>query len=300
MAGPSSSTATWTVWPSSKTWSASPTVRRRRLASELRRLRIQRGMSMQEVADRIEITAASLSRLETGRRGIRPRDLRHFLDLYEVGGPEREALLALARESQQRGWWQNYGNVLTSEYATLIGLEAEALTVRNYEQTLVPGLLQTEEYARAIIEAFRPGDTPEEVSRLVAVKMERQKRLTGGVPLELSVILGEGVTRQFVGTAEVTAEQLRLLAVRRPNVMVQVLPYGAGAHPALTGSFNIVGFPAPSHIDVVYLENMSSALYLEDAEDVRKYGSVFDYLRAAALGPNDSADLLIKAAEKFT
>ncbi|WP_344056902.1 helix-turn-helix transcriptional regulator [Sphaerisporangium rubeum] len=270
------------------------------MASELRRLRVERGMSMQEVADHIEITAASLSRLETGRRGIRPRDLRHFLDLYEVGTHEREALLALSRESQLRGWWQTYGTMLNSEYTTLIGLEAEALTVRNYEQTLVPGLLQTEEYARAVIEAFRPGDSRDEVDRRVAVKLERQKRLSGEMPLELSVVIGEGVTRQFVGTAEIMAEQLRRLAVRRPNVMVQVLPYGAGAHPALTGSFAIVGFPARSAIDVVYLENMLSALYLEDTEDVRQYGSVFDYLRAAALSPSDSADVLIEAAERFT
>jgi transcriptional regulator with XRE-family HTH domain len=278
----------------------SPTVRRRRLASELRRLRLERGMSMQEVAEQIEMTAASLSRLETGRRGIRPRDLRLFLDLYQVDEPDREDLLTLAREAQQRGWWQNYGNVLPSEYATLIGLEAEAVTVRNYEQTLVPGLLQTEAYARAIIEAFRPSDSPEEVSRLVAVKMERQKRLTDNRPLELSVILGEGVIRQHVGTTETTTEQLRRLADRRANVMVQVLPYHAGAHPALTGSFNIVGFPTPSDLDVVYLENMSSALYLEEADDVRKYGIVFDYLRAAALSPNDSADMLVQAADRLT
>lgn len=245
------------------------------------------------------MTAASLSRLETGRRGIRPRDLRLFLDLYQVGEPEREALLTLAREAQQRGWWQNYGNVLPSEYATLIGLEAEAVTVRNYEQTLVPGLLQTEAYARAIIEAFRPSDSPDEISRLVAVKMERQKRLTDDRPLELSVVLGEGVVRQHVGTTETAAEQLRRLADRRPNVMVQVLPYRAGAHPALAGSFNIVGFPAPSDLDVVYLENMASALYLEEAADVRKYGTVFDYLRAAALSPNDSADMLLQAADRL-
>ncbi|MEU9888247.1 helix-turn-helix transcriptional regulator [Sphaerisporangium sp. NPDC051011] len=278
----------------------SPTVRRRRLASELRRLRIERGMTMQEVADQIEITAASLSRLETGRRGIRPRDLRLFLDLYQVGEPGRDDLLALAREAQQRGWWQNYSNVLPSEYATLIGLEAEAATIRNYEQTLVPGLLQTEDYARAVIQAFRPNDSPEEISRLVAVKMERQKRLTGERPLEVAVIVGEGVLLQRIGTPEVTAEQLRRLADRRPNVMVQVLPFRAGAHPALTGSFNIVGFPTPSDLDVVYLENMSSALYLEEVEEVRTYGMVFDYLRAAALSPNDSADRLLQAADRLT
>ncbi|MEU4403176.1 helix-turn-helix transcriptional regulator [Streptosporangium sp. NPDC023963] len=273
----------------------SPTVRRRRLASELRRLRIEHGLSMQEVAERMELTAASVSRIETGRRGIRPRDLRAFLDMYGVPEADREPLLALSREARQRGWWQNYGDVLPGEYATLIGLEAEATSLRTYQQTLVPGLLQTADYARSVIAATRPGDTPEEVERRVSVRMERQKRLTDDNPLELSVILGEGVVRQHVGTAQITADQFKhLIEVgRRPNVMLQILPYRAGAHPAMTGSFTVVGFPASSDLDVIYLENMSSGLYLEDATDVRRYVSVFDYLRAAALSPADTTTMLM-------
>ncbi|MEV7009914.1 helix-turn-helix transcriptional regulator [Streptosporangium sp. NPDC051022] len=280
----------------------SPTVRRRRLASELRRLRGESGLTMQEVADRLDFAAASISRIETGRRGIRPRDLKAFLDLYEVPEEDRAALAALAREAQQRGWWQNYGDVLPSEYATLIGLETEATSVRNYEQILVPGLLQTADYARAVIAASRPNDTPDEVDRRVAVRMERQRRLANDNPLELSVILGEGAVHQRVGTAQVTAEQFRHLAEanRRPNVMVQVLPYRAGAHPAMTGSFNIVGFPEHSDLDVIYLENMSSGLYLEDADDVRRYVGVFDYLRAVALSPADSMAMLMHASTSLT
>lgn len=275
----------------------SPTVRRRRLASELRRLRIEHGLSMQEVAERMELTAASVSRIETGRRGIRPRDLRAFLDMYGVPEADREPLLDLSREARQRGWWQNYGDVLPGEYATLIGLEAEATSLRTYQQTLVPGLLQTADYARSVIAATRPGDTPEEVERRVSVRMERQKRLTDDNPLELSVILGEGVARQLVGTTQITADQFKHLAEvgRRPNVMLQILPHRAGAHPAMTGSFTVVGFPASSDLDVIYLENMSSGLYLEDAADVRRYVSVFDYLRAAALSPADTATMLMDA-----
>ncbi|OUC93705.1 helix-turn-helix domain-containing protein [Streptosporangium minutum] len=277
----------------------SPTVRRRRLASELRRLRIEHGLSMQEVAERMDLTAASISRMETGRRGIRPRDLRAFLDMYGVAETGREPLLALAKEARQRGWWQNYGDVLPGEYATLIGLEAEAASTRTYQQTLVPGLLQTAEYARSVIAASRPGDTPEDVERRASVRMERQKRLTGQDPLELSVILGEGVVHQHVGTAQITADQFHHLAEanRRPNVMIQILPYRAGAHPAMTGSFTIVGFPAPSDLDVIYLENMSSGLYLEDAADVRRYVTVFDYLRAAALSPADTTAMLMDASK---
>ncbi|MFI6885949.1 helix-turn-helix domain-containing protein [Streptosporangium canum] len=280
----------------------SPTVRRRRLASELRRLRIEHGLSMQEVAERMDLTAASISRMETGRRGIRPRDLRAFLDMYGVVETSREPLLALAKEARQRGWWQNYGDVLPGEYATLIGLEAEAASTRTYQQTLVPGLLQTAEYARSVIAASRPGDTPEDVERRASVRMERQKRLTGQDPLELSVILGEGVVHQHVGTAQITADQFHHLAEanRRPNVMIQILPYRAGAHPAMTGSFTIVGFPAPSNLDVIYLENMSSGLYLEDAADVRRYVTVFDYLRAAALSPADTTAMLMDASKNLS
>ncbi|MGW0586861.1 helix-turn-helix domain-containing protein [Streptosporangium sp. NPDC002607] len=279
----------------------SPTVRRRRLASELRRLRTERGLSMQEVADRMELTAASISRIETGRRGIRPRDLRAFLDMYEVPEADREPLMALSREARQRGWWQNYGDVLPGEYATLIGLEAEATSIKTYQQTLVPGLLQTADYARAVVAATRPGDASEEIERRVSVRMERQKRLADDNPLELSVILGEGVVRQHVGTAEITASQLKHLAEvgQRPNIMIQVLPYRAGAHQAMTGSFNIVGFPAPSDLDVIYLENMSSGLYLEDSADVRRYVAVFDYLRAAALSPADTMVMLMNASNNL-
>ncbi|MER5620458.1 helix-turn-helix transcriptional regulator [Streptosporangium sp. NPDC002544] len=279
----------------------SPTVRRRRLASELRRLRVERGLSMQEVAERMELTAASISRIETGRRGIRPRDLRAFLDMYEVPEADRDPMLALSREARQRGWWQNYGDVLPGEYATLIGLEAEATSVKTYQQTLVPGLLQTADYARAVVAATRPGDMPEEIERRVSVRMERQKRLADDNPLELSVILGEGVVRQHVGTAEITASQLKHLAEvgRQPNIMIQILPYRAGAHQAMTGSFNIVGFPAPSDLDVIYLENMSSGLYLEDSADVRRYVAVFDYLRAAALSPADTTVMLMNASNNL-
>ena len=277
----------------------SPTVRRRRLAGELRRLRLARGLTMQEVADHLEITPASLSRIETGRRGVRPRDLRLFLGLYEVGEAAGEALLTLSRQSQQRGWWQNYRDILGTEYATLIGLEAEAATVRNYEQTLVPGLLQTEAYAKVIYEAFHPDDSTEDIDRRVAVRLERQKRLIGDSPVELAVVLGEGVTRQLIGSAEITADQLRSLASKRTNIMVQVLPYRSGAHQAMAGSFSIVGFPLPTDSDVVYLENMASALYVEDPADVRKYSGVFDHLRAMALSPTDSSDLLLEAAASF-
>ncbi|MFF0577013.1 helix-turn-helix domain-containing protein [Streptosporangium saharense] len=276
----------------------SPTVRRRRLASELRRMRTESGLSMQEAADRLGFAAASISRIETGSRGLRVRDLKAFLDLYEIPEQEREALTVLAREAQRRGWWTSYGDVLPGEHATLIGLEAEATSIRGYEQTLVPGLLQTADYARAVIGACRPDGTPEEVERLVTVRMERQRRLVGDGPLELSVVLGEGVLRQHVGTALTTAEQLRHLAEanRRPNVVVRVLPYRAGAHPALAGSFSVVGFPEDGDPDVVYLENLAGGVYLEGTPGITKYADIFGQLRAAALSPEDSVAMLLDAS----
>lgn len=230
-----------------------------------------------------------------------PRDLRALLGLYEVPESDQEALLDLAREARQKGWWQQYGNVLSTEYATLIGLEAEASTIRNYEQAFVPGLLQTEAYTRAVTAAFRPADPPEEIDRLVSVRLKRQERLDDST-FELSVILGEAVIRQSIGTPAIMAEQLSRLveASQKPNIMLQVLPFRAGAYPALTGSFSVVGFPAFSDMDVVYLENMTSAVYLEEAPGVRGYGTVFDYLRAAALSANDSATMLMEASGALT
>ncbi|MER7129959.1 helix-turn-helix domain-containing protein [Streptosporangium saharense] len=250
------------------------------------------GVAIAALSVRLGFAAASISRVETGSRGLRVRDLKAFLDLYEV--PEEE------REAQKRGWRTSYGDVLPGGHATLIGLEAEATSIRGYEQTLVPGLLQTAGYARAVIEAVRPDSTPEEVERPVAVRMERQRRLVGDGPLELSVILGEGVLRQRVGTAPTTAEQLGHLAEanRRPNVVVRVLPHRAGAHPALAGSFSVVGFDEDP--DVVHLENTDGGLSLETPADITKYADMFDRLCAAALSPEDSVAMLLDASANLT
>lgn len=276
----------------------SPTVRHKRLMAELLRLRQDAGMSRDDVGGRLDWSPQKIWRIETGRSRAHPSDVRLLLDLYGVADEgQREALVQLARDSRQRGWWHSYGDVLPSEYAAFIDLEAGAESIRWYEQVLVPGLLQTEEYARAVIHAFRPGDTEEELERRVAVRMQRQRRLA---ELRLSVVLGEGVLRQLVGDPKTTADQLRGLAAnRRTNVMVQVLPYAAGGHPALTGSFAILTFADPLDPDVVYLENMASALFLEEDEEIRAYAATFEYLQATALGPNDSRAMLMAAAAEF-
>ena len=281
----------------------SPTVRHKRLTAELRRLRSESGLTRDDVASRLEWHPTKITRIETGQwTRLNPRDVRDLLDIYGVTDPgQREALVQLARESRQKGWWHSYGDVLPSEYSHFIGLEAEAASVRTYQQVLVPGLLQTEDYARAVIRAFRPHDDNVGPDRRVAVRPQRQQRVTGDRSLHLSAVLGEGVVHQIVGDRAITAAQLRFLAQTNdlPNVMIQVLPYAAGAHGAMVGSFEILGFPEPVDPDVVYLENVASALFLEEPEDITRYVQVFDYLRAAALSPQATSDMLTAAAEEL-
>jgi transcriptional regulator with XRE-family HTH domain len=283
--------------------SHSPTVRHKRLTAELRRLRADSGLTRDDVAGRLDWHPTKITRIETGQwTRLNPRDVRDLLDIYGVTGEaQREALLQLARDARQRGWWHSYGDVLPSEYTHFIGLETEAASVRTYQQVLVPGLLQTERYTRAVVQAFRPTDTEEGTDRRTAVRLQRQRRVLEEHTLQLSAVLGEGVIRQHVGEPDVMAEQLRFLADTGslPNVMIHVLPYAAGAHGAMTGSFAILGFPEPVDPDVIYLENMASALFLEEPDDVASYVQVFDYLRAAALSPRDSADMLRTAAEEL-
>ena len=195
----------------------SPTMRRRRLARELARLREDRGMTIREAAGALEWDPSKLSRVEGLQRGIIVRDVRRLLDLYQVTDEaQREALFELARQARQRGWWQAYADVMPSEYATLIGLEAEAAEIRTYQPELVHGLLQTEDYARAVIRAGRPGDTAAEVDRRVEIRMTRQQILDRDDPPRVRVVLNEGAVRRLVGGREVMRAQLAQ-AGRRPG-----------------------------------------------------------------------------------
>ncbi len=279
----------------------SPTMRRRRLAAELLRLREAAGLTQEEVAGRLEWDPSKLSRIENRQVGIIARDLRKLLDMYGVTDVEqREGYFAMAREGKQRAWWQSYGDVIPSEYGTLIGLETEAVTISSYGQELVPGLLQTADYARAVIRAFRPDDTADEITRRVEVRLARQAVLARDDPPRLWAVISEAVVRRAVGGQAVMAEQLRALASERERsvVTVQVLPFSAGEHPAMAGSFVILDFPDPEPA-AVYLENASSALYLERISDVQRYAGMFRFVQAAALGPKESRDMLIAAAHEL-
>jgi transcriptional regulator with XRE-family HTH domain len=276
-----------------------PSVRGRQLAAELRRLRDAATLTGEEAASRLGWSASKISRIENGQTPPSPADLRRVLDLYEVTGTQRGRLELLGQSAGQRGWWDAYADTLGPEYTALIALEAEAESVRWYSPMLVPGLLQTERYAREVIRSGLLIAPPGEVERRVQVKMNRQRVLARGTALQLDVVLDEAATLRPVGDAAVMREQLEHLAqiADHPNVSLQVLPLTAGPHPATTGEFAILGFPDLIAPDVVYLENMTSDLYVEREADVYRYAMAFDRLRELALPPRDSATVITARAD---
>lgn len=276
-----------------------PSVRARQLAAELRRLRDENGMTGEDVGERLGWSAAKVSRIETARITVTPADAAKLLDLYGASGQRRERLADLSRRAGERGWWDAYADALGPEYATLIALEAQAEQVRWYAPQIVPGLLQTEQYAREIIHSTLLITPPGEIERRVQVRMTRQQVLDNDNPLNLSVVLDEALLLRQIGGAEVMRGQLRRLveAADRSNVELQVLPNSAGAHPAFTGEFTILAFPELIAPDVVYLENMTSNVYVEQEAEVYRYNLAFDGLRSLALAPDKSRELIIGLAE---
>jgi transcriptional regulator with XRE-family HTH domain len=282
----------------------SPTVRRRRLRYELRRLRDEHGLTIEQVQEASggDIKAPSISRWENGERSVRPTDLRLLLDIYQVDGERREALLTLARQAKERGWWQSYGSAIPQWFQVYVGLEAEASSVRVYEAELVHGLLQTADYYRAFLRAAPAAAGDDEADRKIEVRLARQERLTGDDPPDYWAVLNEAVIRRVVGGAHVMRGQLDHIAEMAglPHVNVQVLPFGAGVHPAMDGSFEILGFPEPGDPDVVYLENQAGSLYLEEQPEIDRYARMFSHLIAKALDPEESRRMIAQIATDLT
>lgn len=278
-----------------------PTVRRRRLGSELRRLRESQFLKLEEVAEQIGLAASTLSRIETGKAPTRPAYLNSMLELYGVDNPsQRQALLDMAKDGHRKGWWALWDGVLPTGFSIWVGLEAEAASLRVYESQVVHGLLQTEEYARAVMSTVRRRQTPDEIDKLVSLRMQRQEVLWKADPLELWIILDEGVLRRMAGRAEVMRGQLEHLynASQWPNVTLQVLSFGSGLHPGLGGSFTIIEFPERSDPDAVYTEGVTGQAYIEERDrEVRARSEAFDLLRATALPPADSARLIHSMVE---
>lgn len=275
----------------------SPTIRRRRLGTELRRLREEAHVTIDIVADRLGCSPSKVSRIETGHTSATPRDVKDMLDVYGIAGPESDELVQIAREARQKGWWHPYSTVLVGAY---VGLEAAARSIRAYEQQVIPGLLQSEDYALAMIGAARLSDTPLEIDRRVHVRMARQSLLIQDEPIELWVVLDEAVLSRPVGGDAVMRDQLvRLIeATELPNVTLQVLPFAAGAHAAMDGTFAILDFPEVADPDVVYAENATGGLFLEKVDELKKYSSIFDTIRAAALTPEESTVMIASLIEE--
>jgi transcriptional regulator with XRE-family HTH domain len=277
------------------------TVRQRRLGAELRRLRDSSTVSTEQVAERLDCHISKISRIELGQSPIRRLDLEAMLDLYGLVDPARRAaLMKLARSARTKGWWQSYTDVIPPAYADFIGLEADALRMDSFQTMLVPGLLQTPDYARAVITEAWETEGPEQVERLVEVRALRQQLLTRDEPFELKAVICESVLQQRIGSTEIMRAQLeRLIEVgRRPNVTLQVLPHAAGAHPGLNGPFTVLGFAEGGDPDVVLAENLTSSLYFEDTRELARYQWAFNRLMATAASPRTSVTLLKKAIEE--
>jgi transcriptional regulator with XRE-family HTH domain len=278
----------------------SPTIRRRELGALLRTLRLEQGLTVDQVAGRLLCSPSKVSRMETGQRGATARDVRDLCDLYGVtSAGERARMAKLAAEGKQQGWWQSYE---LDYFATYVGLEEAATTLCYYQSTIVPGLLQTAAYARAMHRGSMPAEfTPERADELIEVRIRRQQVLTRDPPMQLRVVLDEAVLHRVVGSRSVMAAQLRhfIAVASRPNVTLQVIPFSVGAHPAMENMFNIIDFGdvVPR---VVYVEGLMGWLFLERENDIARYTQVFDYLCELALDPQETIELISEVGTRYT
>jgi transcriptional regulator with XRE-family HTH domain len=277
-----------------------PTIRERRLANELRRLRESAALTLEEAAVQLDWSKTKLSRIETALRRVTAAEVERLLGVYGVAGGRSAALVEFARTSRQRGWWDAYANTLPTDYATYIGLEAEAEALNCHSMGLVHGLLQTEEYARQVIKSvlmrFSP---PAEVERRVAARMARHATLTERDPaLRFWSIIDESALRRVVGGPEVMREQYERLVdlADLPNVMIQIMSAEVGAHPGVVGPFSIIQFPERFTPHIVYVESMTSALYIENEGEVHTYTLVFEQMQATARSPDESRAMLAQLA----
>ena len=271
-----------------------PTVLRMLLGSQLRRLRESRGLSREDAGWQIRASESKISRMELGRVSFKERDVTDLLKLYGVDEDETATLVALAIQANSPGWWHKYGDVLPDWFQVYVGLEEAASLIRLYEVQFVPGLLQTADYARAVVRLGQPGAAPEEIERRISLRMGRQELLTKPGGPRLWAIVDEAALRRPIGGKEVMRAQLEqlILATEEPQVTLQVMPFRSGGHAAEAGAFTIMRFPEPDLPDVVYLEQLTSALYLDKRDDVEKYTEVMERLSVESESPERSVDIL--------
>lgn len=270
-------------------------VRRMLLGSQLRRLREARGITREAAGYSIRASESKISRMELGRVSFKTRDVEDLLTLYGITDEqERASLLSLAREANVAGWWHSYSDVLPSWFPTYVGLEGAATLIRVYEVQFVHGLLQTEAYARAVVKRGMKGASEIDIDKRVSLRLERQKYLTEDGGPELHIVLDEAALRRPYGDREVMRGQLQhLIEVSQlPNVRLQVMPFGFGGHSGESGAFTLLSFPESDLSDVVYLEQLTSALYLDKREDVAQYEKALKELQQDSPGPDESRDVL--------
>ncbi|MCX4547039.1 helix-turn-helix transcriptional regulator [Streptomyces sp. NBC_01565] len=276
-----------------------PTVGRRRLGAELRRLRLIRGLTSTQVAEHLLVSQPKISHLENGRRSVSSRDVRDLCNLYHVTDQQViESLMQMAGEANRQGWWVACGEV---PYAVYIGLETAAASVRSYEPLVIPGLLQTPAYAAAVTAETIPLATEEQIAVRREVRLRRQSRAHHPArSFRLWVVVDESALRRVVGSPEIMREQLECLNHfgAQPHITVQVLPHSAGAHPGISGQFSILDFPDTA-TGTVYLERFTSDLYLEKRSDVRRYRAMYDRLQAQAMDPERSRRIITLATEQL-
>lgn len=275
-----------------------PTVRMRRLAVELRRLRDLAGLSQEDVTGQTGVNVATLYRIETGRTKPQLRTLNALLDAYGVTGSNREALILLQKDAGKRGWLNTSDSGLPEQYTAYINFEAEAREILNYETIFIPGLLQTADYAREVIAGVLPTATGDDIQRRVDARLKRQELLTAPDSPQLWAVIDEAALHRRVGNSSIMRDQLLHLATqaRTPHVTIQVVPFKAGAHPGMPGSFIILRF-GPIAPDIVYIDSMGGDLFLEEEAELIRHNMVFEHLRAIALSPSDTAALLTSLAE---
>ncbi|MGH3302126.1 MAG: helix-turn-helix domain-containing protein [Streptosporangiaceae bacterium] len=278
----------------------SPTVRRRRLALELRRLREAAKLTCEEVAEQLECSASKISRVETGRVSVSPRDVRDMLVIYRVPEDQRDGMVQLARESRQKGWWHAFGDTVHPHFATYLGLESAASQIRLYKGTRIPTLLQTEDYARAVNAAGRVSGQFDSDERLFALQMERQRQARTNPP-RVWAVLDEAALRRQVGGPEVMRQQLEYLCEvsSGPSLFLQVIPFSGGAYVALDLPFVVLAFPDPVDPDVVCMGYATGCLWIEDMAEVDRYNLFFHHLQAAALSFDDSVALMTSVLKEL-
>lgn len=278
-----------------------PTVLRRLLGAQLRRLRERQGITREEAGYAIRASGSKMSRLELGRVGFKERDVADLLTLYGVTDErERESLLELARDANTPGWWHRYGDVLPGWFETYVGLEEAAALIRTYEVQFIPGLLQTEEYARAVISLGNSAAPHEEIEQRVGLRITRQKLLTRGDGPRLWAVVDEAALRRPIGGREVMRGQIERLieASKLPGVILQVLPFRVGGHTAEAGAFTILRFPESDLPDVVYVEQLTSALYLDRRDDVDAYMEAMERLCVVSAPPDNTAEVLSRILQE--